>query len=206
MPKVYSDEEKLEIKRKLHKEANECLQKYGVKKTTVDELVERVGIPKGTFYLFYKSKELLLFEVIQEYHERIEQDMIRQCKQLGPALNVDSLADIITGGITSVQNSCLKMLMIPEQMEALIKKLPDEVKLEHLEQDDDLLLQLLGALPLKDTQIDYKAFSGAFRAIFFSCMYQEEIGTENFRASICLLIKGLLSQLIQTGEENESNK
>ncbi|WP_286081321.1 TetR/AcrR family transcriptional regulator [Parablautia intestinalis] len=32
--------------------------------TTVDEIVKRVNIPKGTFYLFYKSKELLLFEVI----------------------------------------------------------------------------------------------------------------------------------------------
>ena len=38
----------------------------GVKKTTVDELVKRTGIPKGTFYLFYPSKEMLLFDVSQE--------------------------------------------------------------------------------------------------------------------------------------------
>ncbi len=35
------------------------MQEKGVKKTTVDELVKRVGIPKGTFYLFYPSKDCL---------------------------------------------------------------------------------------------------------------------------------------------------
>lgn len=206
MPKMYSNEEKMEIRRKLHKEANECLQKYGVKKTTVDKLVERVGIPKGTFYLFYQSKELLLFEVIREYHESVERNMIKQCEQLGAELTIDSLTQIIVEGILSVQNSCLKLLMVPEEMEALIQKLPDEVKAEHLAEDDNLMLKMLGQLPLQNPKVDYKAFSGAFRAVFFSCMYQDEIGSENFGASIGLMIKGLLLQLIQSGEEDESYK
>lgn len=41
------------------------MQEKGVKKTTVDELVKREGIPKGTFYLFYPSKEMLLYDVSQ---------------------------------------------------------------------------------------------------------------------------------------------
>ena len=68
MPKLYSDEEKKNIIAKLKKEANTLMQEKGVKKTTVDELVKRVGIPKGSFYLFYPSKEMLLFEVLQDYN------------------------------------------------------------------------------------------------------------------------------------------
>ena len=45
-------------------EANACLAAYGIRKTTVDELVRRVGIPKGTFYLFYESKGRLIRDVI----------------------------------------------------------------------------------------------------------------------------------------------
>ena len=71
MPKVYSDNEKKKKKKRLHDAANKSLLENGVRKTTVDELVQKVGIPKGTFYLFYKSKEELLFEVILEYHEII---------------------------------------------------------------------------------------------------------------------------------------
>ena len=206
MPKCYSQQEREYIEKRLKEEAASCMGQYGIRHTTVDEIVKRVNIPKGTFYLFYKSKELLLFEVIQEYHEKIEQNMIQQCEQLGTSLNVDSLTQIIAEGILSVQNSCLKTLMVPEEMETLIRKLPDEVKAEHLEEDEDLMLEMLGKLPLRNAKIDYKAFSGAFRAIFFSCMYQVEIGKENFYASISLMIKGLLLQLIRSGEENESNK
>ena len=73
MPKLYSDEEKKNIIAKLKKEANTLMQEKGVKKTTVDELVKRVGIPKGSFYLFYPSKEMLLFEVSQDFHEHVDE-------------------------------------------------------------------------------------------------------------------------------------
>ena len=45
------------------------MQKKGVKKTTVDELVKRVGIPKGTFYLFYPSLiNLIHYYVFQTFY------------------------------------------------------------------------------------------------------------------------------------------
>ena len=50
----------------MKEEAAKCLGTYGIRRTMVDEIVKRVKIPKGTFYLFYPSKEMLLFEVIQE--------------------------------------------------------------------------------------------------------------------------------------------
>lgn len=43
-----------------------------MRKTTVDDLVVEVHIPKETFYLFYKSKEILLCEVLLEFHEVFE--------------------------------------------------------------------------------------------------------------------------------------
>ncbi|MFH1513530.1 MAG: helix-turn-helix domain-containing protein, partial [Bacillota bacterium] len=60
MPKSFSDAERAYIKERLLREAEACLAAYGVRKTTVDELVRRAGIPKGTFYLFYASKEALI--------------------------------------------------------------------------------------------------------------------------------------------------
>ena len=52
MPKSYSDQEREYIKKRLKDEATKCLIQYGVRRTTVDEIVKRVNIPKGTFYLF----------------------------------------------------------------------------------------------------------------------------------------------------------
>lgn len=97
MPKTYTEEQKADIIRRLKKEANDCLMKYGVRKTTVDELVQRVHIPKGTFYLFYKSKELLIFDVILELHQQIEDSMLAEAGKLAEAGNMelDKLTDLI---------------------------------------------------------------------------------------------------------------
>lgn len=62
MPKSYSEQEREYIRKRLKEEAAKCLARYGVRRTTVDEIVKRVNIPKGTFYLFYK----LLFSRLKE--------------------------------------------------------------------------------------------------------------------------------------------
>ena len=75
LPKAYSDQEKEYIRKRLKEEAAKCLAQYGIKRTTVDEIVQGVKIPKATFYLFYQSKEMLLFEVILEQHDLIEEKL-----------------------------------------------------------------------------------------------------------------------------------
>ena len=69
MPKSYSDQEKEYIIRRLKDEAMNCMSVYGIRRTTVDELVHGVRIPKGTVYLFYDSKEQLLFDAWMEFTE-----------------------------------------------------------------------------------------------------------------------------------------
>ena len=56
MPKSYSDQERAYIRKRLKEEAAVCMGQYGIRRTTVDEIVRLVNIPKGTFYLFYSSK------------------------------------------------------------------------------------------------------------------------------------------------------
>ena len=122
MPKIYSDEEKKNIIAKLKNEANKLMQEKGVKKTTVDELVKRVGIPKGTFYLFYPSKEMLLFEVSQDFHEHVDEYITNGfCKIINSKNKsmdemdfsdcVEEITDVILGAMeityhTSQQEAC----------------------------------------------------------------------------------------------------
>lgn len=196
MPKIYSEKERKQIRQRLHEAADLGLREKGVRKTTVDWLVETAGIPKGTFYLFYQSKEELLFEIIQEYHEQVEGEMLRCCMDGTGHLTVDSLTDIITEGILFTMNSCLKTIMIPGEIEQLIKKLPAKVVEEHLNHDNDLLGDMLGQMRPDLPAENRKAFSGAFRAIFFACLYPKEIRTEQFGESIRLLTRGMVLQMI----------
>ena len=94
MPKIYSPEEKENIRKALRREAGKCLALYGVRKTTVDELVKRVDIPKGTFYLFYDSKEALFFDLLSSFADEVETEYLSMLQEIDENHIVTSLTDI----------------------------------------------------------------------------------------------------------------
>ncbi len=46
-------------------------EQFGYKKTTIDGIVQEVGIAKGTFFLHFQSKEALLIGVFQQLRQEV---------------------------------------------------------------------------------------------------------------------------------------
>ena len=64
MPKAFNEQEKQRIRAKLLEAGRSCFLRYGLKKTTIEDVVGPAGIAKSSFYLFFKSKEALFVEVM----------------------------------------------------------------------------------------------------------------------------------------------
>lgn len=196
MPKAYSDQEKEYIRKRLKEEAAKCLAQYGIKRTTVDEIVQRVKIPKGTFYLFYQSKEMLLFEVILEQHDLIEEKLWKEISSIDPQdLNAEKLTDIIVGFYQMAGEMPILKLLNSGEVELLARKLPPEVLEEHLGHDNAMVDRLFTSFPIKNN-VDTRALSAAFRAIYFSTLHKEEIGEEYYEEGLRLMVLGLINQLL----------
>ena len=196
MPKSYSEQEREYIKKRLKEEAAKCLAQYGVRRTTVDEIVKRVNIPKGTFYLFYQSKELLLFDVVLEQHDLIEQELYHAIIKVDPATDIkEQLTNIIVGFYKTAAESPLLRMLNSDEIELLARKLPSGVMENHLGHDNSMIERVFSALPLKQA-VDANSFSAAFRAIFFATLHKKEIGEEYYGGALRLLIEGLVSQLV----------
>lgn len=196
LPKAYSDQEKEYIRKRLKEEAAKCLAQYGIKRTTVDEIVQRVKIPKGTFYLFYQSKEMLLFEVIIEQHDLIEEKLWKEISSIAPQdLNAEKLTDIIVGFYQMAGEMPILKLLNSGEVELLARKLPPEVLEEHLGHDNAMVDRLFASFPIKNN-VDTRALSAAFRAIYFSTLHKEEIGEEYYEEGLRLMVLGLINQLL----------
>ena len=194
MPKSYSDQEKEYIVSRLKEEAVKCLSQYGVRRTTVDELVKRVNIPKGTFYLFYKSKELLLFEVLQELHDKINNDLAKELSRLPKkSMSRDALTDLIFQFFKKSEKMPVLKLLDTDEVELLARKLPREVIDTHFQNDTDTVEKMLSMLPIKK---DVKIISAAFHAIYFATLHKDEIGDEHYDEALRFLIYGIVRQII----------
>lgn len=196
MPKSYSEQEREYIKKRLKEEATKCLAQYGVRHTTVDEIVKRVNIPKGTFYLFYKSKELLLFEAIQEQHELVNQEVYKAISNLAmQELSADKLADVIFEFYKMTEEMPIFKLLDLGEVELLVRKLPRETVEEHLQDDADRIEKMFALLPIKK-EVDIKVMSAAFHAIYYATLHKAEIGEEQYDEALRTLIYGIVTQVI----------
>lgn len=196
MPKSFSEQEREYIRQRLKEEAAKCLAQYGVRRTTVDEIVKRVNIPKGTFYLFYKSKELLLFEVIQEQQKKINFELYQAFSDIANTeLSAEKLTDMIFEFYKKTEKMLVLRLSDAGEIELLKRKLPQEIVDEHLQDDTDMIEKMIALFHVKK-EVDIKVISATFHAIYYVTLHKAEIGEEQYDKALRALIYGIVMQII----------
>src|SRR4051812_10178638 len=61
----------------------ERFARYGLRKTSVEELARAAGVSKGAFYLFYDSKEELYFDVMGQVETEIQDGLLEAVRRSG---------------------------------------------------------------------------------------------------------------------------
>ncbi|RSJ41669.1 TetR/AcrR family transcriptional regulator [Streptococcus sanguinis] len=193
MATAFTSEEKEVIRKKLHKVAKECLQRYGVKKTTVDQMAAMVDISKGSFYNFYSSKEMLFFMVLEEYQIDV---MNRLTEQLGMETKIDTnrLVQLLYDFYQDFRYSFMYTIFKNHEMELLVRKLPKEVITNHHMIDDRMVKEIVSRINIREN-VSLEIVSALFRTIAMTILHIEEIGEKQFDTTLKLVIKGVVEQI-----------
>lgn len=200
MTTAFSENEKELIRSKLNNAARECLGKYGVRKTTVDQLVQMACISKGAFYIFYPSKEVLFFNVFEEYQNTVIKEVTSKLSKMHN-ISIQEFSELIYELYQNVRQSFIMNIIQNQELEYLIRKLPEEFIINHHSFDDMFAQSLFSYLKVRKN-IEVETVTASLRAIFLSMLHVKEIGEKDFDKVLRLLITGLAHQLI---EEDCSN-
>ena len=203
MATAFTDEEKGIIRKKLHKVAKECLQRYGMRKTTVDQMAEMAGISKGFFYNFYSSKEMLFFTVLEEYQIDTMNRLTKQLTQTSQ-IGTEQFARLLYDFYQDFRYSFMYTIFKNHEIELLIRKLPKEVIANHRLIDDRMAEKVVSRINIKET-ISVEIVSALFRTIAMSILHIEEIGEKQFDTILKLLIQGIVEQITKEDNGERSN-
>ena len=66
MPRAFTAVEKETIRERLKEAGRTCFTRYGLKKTTIEDLTGPAGIAKASFYLFFNTKEALYIDLFMD--------------------------------------------------------------------------------------------------------------------------------------------
>ena len=193
MATAFTAEEKEVIRKKLHKVAKECLQRYGVKKTTVDQMAAMADISKGSFYNFYSSKEMLFFAVLEEYQIDV---MDRLTEQLGMEAKIDTnrLVQLLYDFYQDFRYSFMYTIFKNHEMELLVRKLPKEAITNHHLIDDRMVKKIVSRINIREN-VSVEIVSALFRTIAMTILHIEEIGEKQFDTTLKLVIQGVVEQI-----------
>lgn len=201
MPKHFTDTERAAIYEQLLKAGKQHWERYGIRRTSVDDLARAAGISKGTFYLFFKSKELFFMEVLEHSHAQIKGRLLDVLQHMQGTPKERFVVAVMTLYEEIKQNQWLMRLMSSDGEYAyLLRKLPKEAVEKHIVGDDKDTEQLLKMFGLAE-KIDTETVSAALRGMFFMLLHRQEVGENQADGAFRLLLEGLAMRIF--GEEEK---
>ena len=194
MPVALLSEAKIKIKKNLIEAAENSLMKFGAKKTTVDKLVKQVNIPKGTFYLFYPSKAMLLYEVFQIKHDELNNKFLKEVFKIKDNLSPLKVTSLIFDVYKELDSSFLMSFMTSGDLELVLSKLPVEILQKHIEEDEISMEKILSIIPNIDENMN-SLYSASLRLVMTSVLHKKEVGIEYYDNALRFTIMGIVNQI-----------
>ena len=171
---AFSDFETEQIRKALLKETRRCAVMLGMRKTSVEQLTQAVGISKGSFYKFYESKELLFFAVLEDIHTELYEVADRALHDNIILLPAERAAAAILAVCRRMSDTGV-MTFIENDVAALLQRLPENIKAEHYHDDETHIRALLeenDLIPKGEMELA----TATVRGLILTISHKEQIG------------------------------
>ena len=171
---AFTEQKNEMIRKDLLDEALRCAVTVGIRKTSVEQLTEAVGISKGSFYKFFESKELLFFVVLEDIHTECFAAAQKSLQENATLLPADRAAAAILAACRWLSKT-KAFVFIENDADFLLHRLPEEVKTAHYHDDEThirTLLEMGGLQPKGGMALA----AATVRGLILTISHQEQIG------------------------------
>ena len=171
---AFTDEQNEQIRNDLIREAQRCGITIGMRKTSVEQLTEAVGISKGSFYKFFDSKELLFFAVLEDIHTECFAAAQKSLQENATLLPADRAAAAILAACRWLSRT-KAFVFIENDADFLLHRLPEEVKTAHYHDDETHIRLLLEKYDLVPS-CGISLAAATVRGLILTVSHKEQIG------------------------------
>lgn len=171
---AFTERQNESIRSDLIREARRCGVTIGMRKTSVEQLTEAVGISKGSFYKFFDSKELLFFVVLEDIHTECFAAARKSLLENARLAAADRAAAAILAACRWLSET-QAFVFIENDAEFLLRRLPEEVKTAHYHDDETHIRALLEESGLQPRG-GMALAAATVRGLILTVSHQEQIG------------------------------
>ena len=190
--RVFREEEKREIKKKLLDIGFPMLKEYGLVHMSIPKIAKEAGIGTGTFYRFFQSKEEYIYQLIQYRREILLSEVVTEDIKGGKRkLSKDEVRHMI------------QLLVDKDKSVYANLNLKDEVKLlkymqefsPNIQKEKQITEKLLGWIEKPKEEIDFPVLANLMKSLVLIAQAREELHQEGYERTISLLIDTILNEI-----------
>ena len=191
MPKIFTDENRDEIRKKLLDKGFKMLKKGGLSVVNIDKLTEETYIAKGTFYNLFENKSEFMYHMMIHERNRAKEKLLSYLNDSGK-LTKDSLRDYLKW--LSAENPNVFAFLTDAEKKRLIASWSDKY-IEDESNDSKTMHMLISLLESPTTEPDWKLACNYMKLIAISLATKKVFIKENYNAMIDSLIEQILNLL-----------
>lgn len=189
MPKAFTETEKETIRAQMREKGKKLFEKHGLKKTSVDELTEAVGISKGAFYLFYGSKEELFMEILEGFEKDIQTAILN----FATRPNADArknVSSVLKSFLLTWDDYPLLKNLGKADFDYLVRKLPAERVMQHANSDEEFTSQFIKKIKREGIKVKAppRVIGNLMKSLFFLSLHREDMGDDAYAETMNILI------------------
>lgn len=196
MPKIVSENEKQRIKELMFEKGVDLIKQKGIKKVTVEDITKAAGIGKGSFYLYYDSKEELLYDIVK----RCETNMFNRIEAL-KGENIDKREKAIKAAkeIYLAPDSII-LYVSPTDFENLLHRLPSEIYGKEKAKSKDYFKRTSEIFEIDKTVCDVNVLSQLMDALSFVASNSNNFYSEGRQKALDILVTAIAEYI--AGEDS----
>jgi len=190
-PIIFKNESRERAKNTMYENGYNLIKKHGIKKTLVEDITKVTGIAKGTFYNFFESKEMFIYEVIV-YKRKFIKDMLNEIILVSGKLDRESLKKFIFD--LTFGDSNIYTYLDDDDMIALELKVPEATSSKAF--DRDVALMILNSIDIKErNNCDYKIIANYIKILALVVSNTNKLNDEVLNQTIDLITSSLLDYI-----------
>ena len=204
---TFTDEKHKRVREALRETGRELFAQYGVRKTSISELTEAVGIGKGTFYQFYDSKEDLYVDIVEQYTNTLIPRLLRESVQKydDPELAITALLNETLDEFES--NPLFRRVLAEGEISYLRDSVPDEELAEKRAHSMEFFQPYIEDW-YDDGKVmgpDSKTITETIHAVSRVALQREQIGEERYPKVRETLVAAVAAGLTRDAEQSEAS-
>lgn len=191
MPKIFTEDNKEELRIKLLDNGFTMLKSGGLSAVNIDKLTEKTFIAKGTFYNLFENKPEFIYHMMIHERNRAKENLLSHLNDNGK-LTKDSLRDYLLW--LSTENPNVFAYLTDAEKKRLVASWSDKY-IEDENNDSKTMHTLISLLENPSINPDWKLACNYMKLIAVSLTIEKIFIKENYNDMIASLIEHIVEIL-----------